>query len=114
MATILLADDEPMARATLRQLLEADPVEGGVVAGHQAAVELFGFFVDRLAAAAGNRIEQLCKELDLPVLISQSFAEAATDCAAALRPVGMHELRDVSGTRMLYTLAEDWPSGELA
>ncbi len=50
------------------------------------------------------RIEDLCKVLDVPVLISSAFAACA---GGGLKSLGIHELRGVQTKQEIFTAAID-------
>ena len=55
------------------------------------------------AVYEASRLEGLCKELGLPLLVSDSFADAAPEVRARLRSVGRHHLRGVREAREVFT-----------
>jgi adenylate cyclase len=56
------------------------------------------------AVNEANRIEKLCRTLERDLLISESFAHAATDCSDHLVSMGFHPLRGVSEPQELFTV----------
>jgi adenylate cyclase len=55
------------------------------------------------AVNEASRLEGLCKELGLSLLVSDSFARAAPEVRARLRSVGRHHLRGVREAREVFT-----------
>jgi adenylate cyclase len=56
------------------------------------------------AVNEASRIERLCRPLERDLLISESFARAATDCSDHLVSLGYHPLRGVREPQELFTV----------
>ena len=56
------------------------------------------------AVNEASRIERLCSPLERNLLISESFARAATDCSDHLVSLGFHPLRGVREPQELFTV----------
>ncbi len=78
---------------------------GEVVYGNIGAADRLDFTVIGPAVNEAARIEELCKELDRPLLASASFAESCT--CEPLVSLGRHSLRGVAEPREIFTLPPD-------
>lgn len=76
---------------------------GDLTYGNIGIPERLEFTVIGSAANEAARIEAMTKDLGIPVLISDTFANA---CDQNLKPVGLHKMRGVEKSRELYTLAD--------
>ncbi|MDA0991599.1 MAG: adenylate/guanylate cyclase domain-containing protein, partial [Verrucomicrobia bacterium] len=56
------------------------------------------------AVNEANRIENLCRPLERDLLISETFARAATECSDNLVSLGFHALRGVKEPQELFTV----------
>ena len=77
---------------------------GTVQYGNVGTDARLDFTVIGPAVNEAARIEVLCKELGHPLLVSQAFAEAATDSRGHLVSLGRHRLRGVREEAELFTL----------
>jgi adenylate cyclase len=88
---------------------------GDVLYGNVGAADRQDFTVIGPTVNEASRIEVLCQELGHNLLISETFANAATACADRLIPLGSHDLRGVRRAQELYTVdlsklsAAPWP-----
>jgi len=76
---------------------------GEVVYGNIGAPNRLDFTVIGPAVNHTARIEQLCRTLDRPVLVSAAVAEAASEVVTSL---GFHALRGVREPHEIFTLPE--------
>ena len=74
---------------------------GEVTYGNIGTTERLEFTVIGAAANEAARIEGLCKTLDVPVLLSDEFANNFPE---VLSSVGRHSLRGIGGEREIFTL----------
>lgn len=79
---------------------------GEVYYGNVGSADRLDFTVLGPAVNEAARIEALCSQLDSPILISQSFADAAVHCSPHIVAAGMHALRGVPGPVALFTLRQ--------
>lgn len=80
---------------------------GDVLYGNVGAADRLDFTVVGPAVNEASRIEPLCKRIGRSVLVSETFARAATDCRHRLESVGRHTLRGVREPQELFALRED-------
>mgnify|MGYP002629762430 CR=1 FL=1 len=80
---------------------------GDVLYGNVGAAGRQDFTVIGPAVNEASRLEALCQELGHHLLVSESFARAATACADQLIPLGRHELRGVRRAQEIYTVDLD-------
>lgn len=87
-----------------RPALEIDIAlhEGEVTYGNVGTVDRLDFTVIGPAVNEASRLEGLCKELGVPLLVSDSFVRAAPELRARLRSVGLHRLRGVREAREVF------------
>ena len=77
---------------------------GEVLYGNVGSAERLDFTVIGPAVNQTSRIESLCGELGVGLLISERFAKAS---ARPLRDLGTHSLRGVATPQRLYTLGDE-------
>jgi adenylate cyclase len=76
---------------------------GNVMYGNIGAPDRLDFTAIGPAVNQTSRIEELCRPLKCPVLISETVA---TQCSEPLTPIGRHSIRGVKEQVTLYTLPE--------
>jgi len=76
---------------------------GDVMHGNIGAPDRLDFTVIGPAVNVVSRLEALCKELDMPMLVSAAFASA---CMEDLEPIGSYPLPGVTQPAEVFTLAE--------
>lgn len=74
---------------------------GEVTYGNIGTQERLEFTVIGAAANEAARIESLCKELDIPILLSETFAASFPE---SLLSVGSHALKGVKAEQEIFTL----------
>ena len=79
---------------------------GDVLYGNVGAADRLDFTVVGPAVNEASRIELLCRRIGRSVLVSETFARAATNCAHRLESVGRHALRGVREPQELFALRE--------
>ena len=79
---------------------------GDVTYGNIGTADRVDFTVIGPAVNEATRLENLCKELGEPLLISQSFVRAAPSLSNRLRSTGYHRLRGVREPQEVFALAE--------
>lgn len=79
---------------------------GEVYYGNVGAADRLDFTVLGPAVNEAARIEALCGDLDTPILISRSFADAAVHCSPHIEPAGRHLLRGMAEPVELFRLKE--------
>ncbi len=77
---------------------------GDLTYGNIGASGRLDFTVIGPAVNQASRIQEMCKELGMPVLLSEAFADSF---AGKLLSFGEHRLRDVEGKQKLFTLPPD-------
>ena len=80
---------------------------GDVLYGNVGTADRLDFTVVGPAVNEASRIEPLCKVLGRSVLVSETFARSAINCAHRLESVGRHTLRGVREPQELFALRED-------
>jgi adenylate cyclase len=86
--------------------MEADVVLhlGDVFYGNIGTVDRLDFTIIGPAVNETSRIEALCTQHDRKLLISETFANAATSSADRLISIGRYGLRGVRSAQSIYTL----------
>lgn len=92
------ADDAPQLRLNVALHL-GDVMYGNIGSGGRQDFTVIGPAVNE-----ASRIERLCRTMERDLLISESFAHAATDCAGYLLSLGFHPLRGVKEPQELFTV----------
>jgi adenylate cyclase len=82
---------------------------GDVTYGNIGTADRVDFTVIGPAVNEATRLENLCKELGEPLLISETFARAAPGLRDQLRSMGRHRLRGVREPQEVFALAEAKP-----
>jgi adenylate cyclase len=77
--------------------------EGEVTYGNVGTTDRLDFTVIGPAVNEASRLEGLCKDLGVPLLISDSFVRAAPTLRPRLRSLGHHKLRGVRELREVFT-----------
>ena len=78
---------------------------GSLTYGNIGTADRLDFTVIGPAVNEATRLEALCKELGVSLLMSQSFARSAPALASQLRSVGQHRLRGVSEAQEVFAIA---------
>jgi adenylate cyclase len=79
--------------------------EGEVTYGNVGTIDRLDFTVIGPAVNEASRLEGLCKELDVSLLISDSFVRAAPTLRQRLKSLGHRKLRGVREPREVFTSA---------
>lgn len=82
---------------------------GDVYFGNVGSAERLDFTVVGPAVNEAARIEALCGQYDRNILVSETFAEAATRSSDRLVSIGRFALRGVRYTQSIYTLDDAQP-----
>jgi adenylate cyclase len=77
---------------------------GEVIYGNIGTVDRLDFTVIGHAVNEAARLEKLCKQLGVSMLISESFLQAAPGLQAQLRSMGRHRLKGVRQARQVFTV----------
>lgn len=84
---------------------------GDVLYGNVGALDRQDFTLIGPAVNEASRIEALCETLDRNLLISETFATAASQCTGRLVSVGRHHLRGVRDAQELFTVDQPGTAG---
>lgn len=76
---------------------------GDITYGNVGTMKRLDFTVIGTAVNEASRIESLCKELDVPVLMSSAFSKSIS---SELVSMGKHTLRGIDGEREIFTLPD--------
>jgi adenylate cyclase len=79
--------------------------EGEVTYGNVGTIDRLDFTIIGPAVNEASRLEGLCKELGVSLLISDSFVRAAPALLPRLQSLGRHKLRGVREPREVFTSA---------
>jgi adenylate cyclase len=92
--------------ASDKLVMEVDVVLhlGDVFHGNVGSVDRLDFTIIGPAVNEASRIEALCSQHDRNLLISETFAQAATNSADRLISIGRYGLRGVRSAQSIYTL----------
>ena len=99
----ILCDERAAASALVLDLDLALHL-GDVFYGNVGSADRLDFTVIGPAVNEASRIEVLCGQHQRNLLISETFAKAATDSADRLVSIGRFALRGVGSAQSIYTL----------
>jgi len=77
---------------------------GEVTYGNIGTADRLDFTVIGPAVNEAARLEKLCKDLRVPILISKSFVQAAQGVREQLLSMGRHPLRGVREAQEVFTV----------